>query len=108
MGRREVWTSVVKYSEGLSNRVSIIIRRYTDEMKFVVYFIFFGSILHCCIYGCIYRMILFNSVNYFFIVMFMYYYYCYVCTFRSRYSVSLYCSAYCLCVNVYCTTATGC
>jgi len=28
--------------------------------------------------------------------------------FCSVYSVSLYCSMYCLCVNVYCTTDTGC
>jgi hypothetical protein len=31
-----------------------------------------------------------------------------LCAFCSRYSVSLCCSLYCLCVNVYCTTATGC
>jgi len=42
------------------------------------------------------------------------YFYCYVyvflflCMFRSVYSVSLCCSVYCLCVNVYCTTAIGC
>ena len=30
------------------------------------------------------------------------------CTFRSGYSVSLCCSVCCLCVNVYCTAATGC
>jgi len=42
------------------------------------------------------------------------YSYCYVYvflllrTFRSVYSVSLCCSVYCLCVNMYCTTATGC
>ena len=45
--------------------------------------------------------------------MFMYSF-CYVyvflllCTFRSVYSDSLCCSVYCLCVNVYCTTAAGC
>jgi len=42
----------------------------------------------------------------------MYFYYVYVflllCMFCSVYSVSLRCSVYCLCVNVYCTTATGC
>jgi len=31
-----------------------------------------------------------------------------LCMFRSRYSVSLCCSVYCFCVNVYCTIATGC
>ena len=33
------------------------------------------------------------------------YSYCYV---YSVYSVSLCCSVYCLCVNVYCNSATGC
>ena len=42
------------------------------------------------------------------------YSYCYVyvflllCMFRSRYSVLLCCSMYCMCVNMYCTTATRC
>jgi hypothetical protein len=63
----------VKCIEGLSNRLSIIIRRYTDQMKFAVYmavlFITFFShillslfvssyiLIVCC-------MLLFNCVNY--------------------------------------------
>jgi hypothetical protein len=39
------------------------------------------------------------------IVLFKYSY-CYVCSVLC--SVSLCCSVYCLCVNMYCTTATGC
>ena len=38
MGGSEVSTSVVKWREGLSNRMSIIIiRRYIDQMRFVAY-----------------------------------------------------------------------
>jgi len=44
-------------------------------------------------------MLLFNFVNYVFWLL---------CMFPSMYSVSLCFSVYCLCVNVYCTTATGC
>jgi len=37
MGRSEVSTSVVKWIKGLSNRVSIIIRRHIDQMRFAAY-----------------------------------------------------------------------
>ena len=54
----------------------------------------------------VFCLLLLNFVNYI-------YFYCYVyvflllCMFRSVYSVSLCRSVYCLCVNVYCTAATG-
>ena len=43
-------------------------------------------------------MFLYNFVNYVFLLL---------CMFRSVCSVSLCRSVYCLCVNVYCTAATG-
>ena len=106
-------TSVMKWNEDLGKRVSIIFRSI-DLMKFAAYmpvsFItFFYNCLFCCvslIYGCMFCMLLFN----FSII----YSYCYVyvllllCMLRSGYSVSFCCFVYCFCVNVYCTTATGC
>jgi len=50
----------------------------------------------------------------FYLISQIMYSYCYVyiflllCIFCSKYFVSLCCSVYCLCVNMYCTTAAGC
>ena len=102
MGRSEVSTIVVKRSEGLRNKVSIIIRIYTDHMKLYCFFLLsysFGSILYHCIYGGMFCMLLFNFVYYVFLLL---------CMFRTRYCVSLCCSVSCFCVNAYCTTATVC
>jgi len=106
----------VKLSEVPSNRVSTIIRRYLDRMKFAAYMAFsfitffhillvpfFFSLYVCMyvyvyvyvyiyVYGFMFCMLLFNFINVVFLLL---------CTFCSVYSVSLCCSMYCLCVNYY-------
>ena len=108
----------VKLSEVLNNRMSTIIRRYIDHMTFASYMDFrlshsLGSIFYHSIFGCMCCMLLFNFVNcvfLFYLFMYTYYYVCvflFWCIFCFVYSVSLPCTMYCLCVNVYCTAATG-
>jgi len=99
-----VSTSVEKWSEGLRKRVSLIKTIYADHMKFHC-FLRILLVLLCII---VYTVVCFVC---FYLILYIMYSYCYVyvflllCIFRSRYCVSLYCSVYCLCVNVYCTTA---
>ena len=100
-------TSVVKWNEFLRSNVSVIIRRYTDHAKFYCFF----HILLVLLYIILYMVVCFV---YFYLILYIMhsYYYVYVFLllpmFRSRYCISLCCSVYCLCVNVYCTTATAC
>jgi hypothetical protein len=76
-----VSTSVVKWSEGLSNRVSVIIRRYLDHMRFAAYMAVyrffkysFGSILYHCVFGCMFCMVCLILYRY------LVYSLCYVCS----------------------------
>ena len=105
MGRSEVSTSVVKWSEVLGNRVSIIIRRYTDHTEFYSFFhiilvllcfVVYMVVCFVCFYLILYIMYSFRYVYVFLLL----------CMFCSVYYISC-CSVYCLCVNVYCTTATA-
>jgi hypothetical protein len=104
--------SVVKKIEGISNRVSNIIRRYIDHMKFwclrgfVIYHILsysFGSIFYHCIKYCLFSMLLFNFVNYVILLLrlcvliVMYVLFCIFC------SIVLFCVLFvCKCVLYYC------
>jgi len=96
---------------------------------YVMYFYFYVFLLLCyvflllllCIvivifmysYCCVFLLLCYVFLLLLCILIFMYSY-CYVyvflllCTFHSVYSVSLCRSVCCLCVNVYCTAATGC
>jgi hypothetical protein len=74
-----VLTSVVKWNEGLCNRVAIIIRRYIERRKFAafmgvsrIFSYYFGPILYHGIYGCMFCMLLFNFVNYIFLLLCLY------------------------------------
>ena len=71
----------------------------------------FGSIFYHSIHGCMFYMLLFNFVNYAYLllcILIVIFVILLLCMFRSLYSVSLCCSVQSLCVTVYCTNATGC
>ena len=103
----KVSTSVVKCSEDLRNMVSIIIRKYTDRMKLYCFFhcllVLLCFIVYMVVCFICFYLILCIMYSFFYVYLFLL-----LCMFCSRYCVSLCCSVYCLCVNVYCTTATGC
>jgi hypothetical protein len=111
MGRSEVSTCVVKWCEGLSNRVHIIIRRYISYevcclYGYFAYHIFlgsFGSILYHCIYCCLFYMLLFNFVHYVFLLLCLCILIVMYVLFWVPYFIVLFCVLFvCKCVLNYC------
>jgi hypothetical protein len=105
--------SIVKCSKGLSNRVSNIIRRYIDHMKFCCLYGFFFCLSHSFIFLCfhfvslyiwsMFCMLLFHFLNYapvllrLCILIFMYVLFCVFCF------IVLFCVLFvCKCVPYYC------
>jgi hypothetical protein len=100
--RSEVSTSVVLGTGCLS-----LLENIQTIWSFTASFIFFWFY---CVSLYMWLYVLYASI----LILYIMYSFCYVyvflllCMFHSKYCVSLCCSMYCLCVNVYCTTATGC
>jgi len=67
----------VKCSENLSNRMSNIIRKYIDHMNFsdfmafsfIIFLHVFLVLFYRCVYGCMFCILLFNSVSYVFLLL---------------------------------------
>ena len=91
--------SVVKWSEGLSNRASNIIRRYIDHMKFGAYVAFssitFFHVLLGPFFIIVYMVVCLVS---FCLILWIMHFYCYVYVFLL---LCKFCSVYCLNVLFY-------
>ena len=106
MGRSEVSTTVVKWSEGLSYRVSVIIRRYIDCMSFAALWLFRSSFIFLwfCFVSLVVRFVCFYGILWImYFCCYAVYSYCYVVPFCVFRFIMLLCVLFvCNCVLYYC------
>jgi len=67
-----------------------------------VFFLLLLILIICYVFLLLLLILIVVTYSYFYVYVFL------LCMFRSGYSVSLFCSVYCWCVNVYCTTTATC